>query len=119
MPRYHKADLPLNNGVVACLLLGVDAYCPAYGTDIWPSMLHLERPVLGGLLVEYKRLMLVNPTWGASIELVDGGKRFRYSDGCVTPTRGEKTIVRIFDCDWNSKSNSHCETINRPAPAGN
>lgn len=108
MSHYHKEELSLKDGVVAQINCGVDAYCPKYGTSIWPAMLVLERRVAGGLLLEYKMLVYVEPTEGAHIELIDGGRRIRFSDGA---SKGE--IVRVFDSDWTSKNNRHCERITR------
>jgi len=108
MYRYHREELPLKDGVVAQINCGVDAYCPKYGRSIWPAMLVLERRVAGGLLLEYKMLVYVEPTEGAHIELIAGGRQIRFSDGA-----SKREIVRVLDSDWNSNSNRHCERIKR------
>lgn len=104
----HREEVPLKDGVVARIHCGVDAYCPKYDTSIWPAMLTLERRVAGGLLLEYKMLISIEPTNGAHIEVIDGGQKIRFSDGC-----DKEEIVRVLDSDWNSKSNGHCERIIR------
>lgn len=107
--RQSVEELPLKGGVVAKIRYGLDADSNYYGTSVWPSMLLLERKVIGGLFLEYKMLIFVNPTGGAHIRLIDGGNKISFTDESYKGPR----VIRQFDSDWNSKTNRSCERISR------
>lgn len=65
----------------------------------------MERPILRGNLIEYKKLIEVSPSVG-HFEVIEDGRKFKYID-----SHDARNIVRIYDADWNANADKPAEHI--------
>jgi hypothetical protein len=70
--------------------------------------LRMKRSVLNGILEQRETLISVLPAFSAKAELIDNGKKIRFSSPALL---GRKAIVRTFSTDWEKARKNGLEQI--------